>query len=306
MADNLGYTEGSGKIVRSTEDGDGAHHQHLLIEAIQVGWDEENQIETRTPITLLVDENGYLRTADQFLVNSIDGDYGAVRTVDQRLQFDEAGNLLVVSGGSGGLTDTELRATPVDAQLYGYYDDPFSGGPFRLNVAGTGGLYVNVENNVVLGESAERIGTVNNNSHSIGVGITTDSDPYASGDVMFATATNIGTDYSGEYLVSLIVIDPGGVGGALDILFFANDVVSLGSVNDPAVLDPDDSGYFLGKVSIAENDYIDIGGVKVATIQNVGLVLMGVLTTQIGIHGIARGAYDYDGESITIRLGTLA
>lgn len=119
-----------------------------------------------------------------------------------------------------------------------------------------------------------------------------DTAIYAAGDVLFDTTILAGiipVIGGAAELRSVEILDEDDQGIALDLVFF-DSLVSLGTINGaPAITDANGRSA-LGCVSIATGDYIDLGGCRVATKLNLGLILQAAAASQnLYVAGITRG-----------------
>lgn len=115
---------------------------------------------------------------------------------------------------------------------------------------------------------------------------------YADGDVLFDTQEipNFFSEPLGEAtLTSLQVLDEDDQGIALDLIFL-NANVSLGAENGAPSISDANARNIVGRVSIATGDYVDLGGVRVATKSAIAQKFKGVAgTASLWVAGITRG-----------------
>lgn len=139
---------------------------------------------------------------------------------------------------------------------------------------------------------------------------TLDTSAYASGDLLFDStevANAVRTNGSTAILQSVTLLDKADQGVAMTLLF-ANAATDFGTLNSAP--DPDDAecATVLGIVRIATADYIDLGGAKVATASNIGLLLKaGAATTSLYVAGVnSTGTPTYGAASdLVLQLGFL-
>lgn len=115
---------------------------------------------------------------------------------------------------------------------------------------------------------------------------------YAAGDVLFDTiilSAVMPIAGGAKELRSIELLDEDDQGVALDILFF-DSLVSLGTFNvAPAITDANGRAA-LGFISILTTDYIDLGGCRIASKNNIGMVLQAAGSGQdIYVAAITRG-----------------
>lgn len=133
-----------------------------------------------------------------------------------------------------------------------------------------------------------------------------DTNIYASGDVLAATqevpgwaAANASAQ---NFLQSLVLIDADDQKAAMDLVFFASNV-SLGTENAACSIGDTDALQCIGTVPIETTDYLDLGGVAVATVRNIGLSL---LTSTLYVAARSRGTPTHSASGLTLKLSFLA
>lgn len=140
----------------------------------------------------------------------------------------------------------------------------------------------------------------------IDVTLTLDTSAYATGDVLADTqvvsnamrvADGLGT------LQSIVVLDEDDQGIAFDVVFLSANV-SLGTENAAVSITDANARNWLGLVSIAGGDYVDLGGSRVAVKMNLGLVVKPATGTRdLYVGAIGRGTATYTAAGIKLRLG---
>lgn len=124
----------------------------------------------------------------------------------------------------------------------------------------------------------------------IGVTFVSDTSILADGDVICATAEiPNAVDVSGgtSLLTSISLYDADDQGIALDIVFLRSDV-SLGTVNGAPNISDTNALEIIATKRIATTDYIDFGGVRVATLET-RIPLKPLTGTSIYVGLISRG-----------------
>lgn len=158
----------------------------------------------------------------------------------------------------------------------------------------------------VLVEPSENvIGKSGTPADLITVTLSLDTAAYADGDVMADSqvVTNAVRVAGGRAtLKSVVVVDEDDVGQAFDILFFSSNV-SLGTENAAPSITDANARNFLGFVKVAAADYIDLGGVKVATKTSCELMLEPASGRDIYVATIIRGAGTYTASGVSLKLG---
>jgi hypothetical protein len=154
-------------------------------------------------------------------------------------------------------------------------------------------------------QTADLVATVGHSSFS-DVTLTLDTSIYASGDVMSDTAEVSGAmriTNGTAILQSIVVIDEDDQGIAFDLVFMSANQ-SLGTKNAAANISDANARDILGCVSIASGDYVDLGGVRIATKNNVGLAVKAATDTDdIFVGTITRGTPTYTANGVRLRLG---
>jgi hypothetical protein len=133
-----------------------------------------------------------------------------------------------------------------------------------------------------------------------------DTNAYADGDVMGSTTTvasAVRVTGGRCVLQSVTVVDEDDQGTAFDLLFFGV-TQSLGTDNSAPNISDANARDFQGHVSILAGDFIDLGGVRVATKTGIGLVLEAT-TRDLFLGLISRGAPTRTASGLKISLGLL-
>lgn len=140
----------------------------------------------------------------------------------------------------------------------------------------------------------------------IDVTLTLDTLAYTAGDVLSDTATL--TDamrvVGGKgVLRSITVIDEDDQGVALDLYFF-KATQSLGTKNGAPSLSDAAARDCLGYVAIAAGDYKDLGGVRVATKLDIGLVLESAAASKdLFVGTITGGTPTHTANGLRLKIG---
>lgn len=156
--------------------------------------------------------------------------------------------------------------------------------------------------------SSSQPGQVGSPGDVITVTLTVDTSIYADGDVLADTQTiaNAMRITGGHgVLQSLQLIDPDDQGQPMDLYFFSANR-ALGTENGaPSISDANAIDIF-GPVAIASGDYRDLGGVKVASVRGIGLMLEAATGSRdLYVGAISRGTGTYAGGSLTLKLSFL-
>lgn len=159
--------------------------------------------------------------------------------------------------------------------------------------------------NEVFGPSTV-IGQVGSPSNLADVTLTLDTLIYAAGDVLSDTAEVVGAarvNGGRAVLESVILIDEDDQGIALDLHFFATNV-SLGTKNVAPSISDVNAREHLGAISIVAGDYKDLGGVRVATLRSLGLLLeAAAASTSVWVQAVTQGAPTHTANGIRLKLG---
>lgn len=143
----------------------------------------------------------------------------------------------------------------------------------------------------------------------VDVTLSLDTSAYTAGDVLADTqvVTNAFRVPDGtSILQSVVLIDEDDQGAAFDLHFLsANN--SLGTENGAPNISDANARDYLGKVAIATGDWADLGGVRVANINKIGMVVKAAAGTQDLYVGAINGAGTptYTASGIKLRLGFL-
>lgn len=145
-------------------------------------------------------------------------------------------------------------------------------------------------------------------STRVGVVLTTTTDALTAGEVVADTQeiANVMRENAGTGLLhSLSVVDKDDQGAALT-LFFLNSSASLGTENSTPSIGDSDAETILGWVDVSAADYKDLGGVRVASVKNVGLGLQsGAATTSIYVAVTTSGTPTYATSGLELYLHVL-
>lgn len=141
----------------------------------------------------------------------------------------------------------------------------------------------------------------------VDVTLSLDTSAYTAGDVLADTqvVTNaMRANDSLGILQSVVAIDEDDQGAAFDLHFFSANG-SLGTENAAPSTADADARTWLGKVSIGTGDWIDLGGVRVASIANIGLAVKPASGTRNLYVGVINGSGTptYTASGIKLRLG---
>lgn len=134
-----------------------------------------------------------------------------------------------------------------------------------------------------------------------------DTSIYAAGDVLFDTIIIPGVvpvAGGAMELRSIELLDEDDQGIALDLVFF-DSLASLGTFNvAPAITDANGRAA-LGFISILTTDYIDLGGCRIASKNNIGMVLQAAASAQdLYVAAITRGGTPtYTASGIKLKFG---
>lgn len=151
------------------------------------------------------------------------------------------------------------------------------------------------------------LGTVTGHLSLIEVTLSLDTAIYADGDLLADTqvVTNaMRVNDALGVLKSVLLVDEDDQGVALDLVFLsANN--TLGTENAVPSISDANAREILGTVNIATGDYVDLGGVRVATKRDLNLMVKPATGTRnLYVAAITRGGTPtYTASGIRLRLG---
>jgi len=136
-----------------------------------------------------------------------------------------------------------------------------------------------------------------------------DTNPYASGDLIFDSAeialavrANGGT----AILQSVTIIDKDDQGVAFTLIF-ADAATDFGTLNSAPDADDTECATVIGIVPVATTDYIDLGAARVACIRNIGLLLKaGAATTSLYVAAVnGTGTPTFSASGLVLQIALL-
>ncbi len=139
----------------------------------------------------------------------------------------------------------------------------------------------------------------------ISVTLSLDTNAYAAGDVLAATqevSNYVAIAGSKSWLQSVTVIDADDQKAAMDLVFLSSNV-ALGTENAAPTISDANAAYVLGIVRVAIGDYIDLGGVSVATKYGIGMSILAPQGLYLG--AITNGTPTHTASGVIVRLGFL-
>lgn len=134
-----------------------------------------------------------------------------------------------------------------------------------------------------------------------------DTSAYGDGDLLAETQLLSAEAFHEEgakaFLESLVVIDQDDLKLAFDIVFLQSNV-SLGTENATPSISDTDALKILGTVTIGTADYKDLGGVAVATLRDLRLLLEAASGSRsLYVGAISRGTGTYTAAGLKLRIG---
>ncbi len=108
-------------------------------------------------------------------------------------------------------------------------------------------------------------------------------------------------------LQTITVIDKADQKAAFNLVFLDGDI-SLGTINGaPNISDANVLSYVIGHAPVAAADYLDLGGVSVATVRNVGLFLQTAIGSKtLYVAAVTTGTPTYGAAGdLVLKLGFL-
>ena len=326
MANNV-TLPGTGAVVSTRETADSEHIQQVQLD-IGTGTDESpvcatNPLPVTGPLTdtelraegvpvKIVDDSDSPNSSTYPLYTTGSGGQFPIAFKEQdgevftvRSVTDEAdGGLPISVRGALGRTDmagslpVAIASDQGDVPAKIKFDDGWGGGTV---VSGSTPLPTVIMNSSIVVTSSEIPISVLGGGRSIVP--TLDTNPYADGDVLWATPATILPIVSNASVIrSVVIIDNDDNGGALD-LWFTSSSTSWGSANSAPSPSDETAQGIIGKLSIAEADYYDLGGCKVAY-KECAIPLYNSNT--VYCVGISRGTKTYSASGLYIKIFNLA
>lgn len=185
----------------------------------------------------------------------------------------------------------------------------------RDNAGNERGLNVDASGNISVGAIVGALSAGENHLGEVGSGgtllevtLSLDTSAYAADDVMADTqsaASAFRVNAGRAILQSVTVIDEDDQGKTFDIIFLDTNN-SLGTENAAASISDANARTILGRVRIESSEYIDLGGVKIANKNGVGMFLKAAsASTTLYVGTIIREAGTYTASGVKLRLGLL-
>jgi hypothetical protein len=135
-----------------------------------------------------------------------------------------------------------------------------------------------------------------------------DTEIYADGDVLSDTAEiedAVRDEGACSILESVLVQDDDDQGAAMTLVFLQTNV-ALGTKNAAVSISDANALKILGTVSVASGDYQDLGGVKIACLKNIRLMLQAAAaSTSIFVAAISKGTGTYTASGVKLRIGLM-
>lgn len=149
---------------------------------------------------------------------------------------------------------------------------------------------------------------VTTSSRIVDVTLSLDTSAYAAGDVLADTqvVSNAMRIINGHGLLSsVIVIDQDDQKQPLDLVFLSANV-SLGTENAAPSITDANALHVLGIVRVLATDYIDLGGVSVATVAGLTLGLQAASgTSDLYVAALTQGAPTHTASGLVLRLNII-
>ena len=135
---------------------------------------------------------------------------------------------------------------------------------------------------------------------------TLDTSAYASGDLLADTKILTGANPSGNgvtELRSLVINDKDDQGVAFTVLLLDSNV-SLGTINAAPSITDANADKILGWIPVATTDWVDLGGTRIATIRNIGLMVKGVSSRNLYVAIVnGTGTPTFTASGLVMRFG---
>lgn len=159
---------------------------------------------------------------------------------------------------------------------------------------------------IVLAAGENHVGQHGTPGDVIDITLSLDTSAYDAGDVLAdtQTITNAVRVTGGRAILqSVTVIDEDDQGVALD-LYFMSTSRSLGTENSAPNISDANARDILGFVAVASGDYKDLGGVRIATVRNIGLLLEAAGGSRdLYVGATTGGTPTYTASGLKLRLG---
>lgn len=170
----------------------------------------------------------------------------------------------------------------------------------------TYGLDVDVTR-IAAGENV--IGRIGASDTVVTVTPTLDTNPYASGDLLFDSteiANAVRVNGYCAILDSITIIDKDDQKVAFTLLF-ADTATDFGTLNSAPNPDDTETATVVGWVPVTVSDYVDLGGASVACIRNIGLLLKaGAATTSLYVAAVnGTGTPTFTASGLVLKIGLL-
>jgi hypothetical protein len=141
---------------------------------------------------------------------------------------------------------------------------------------------------------------------TVDVTLSLDTNAYTAGDVLAATQEVAGAaraNGAGVELVSMLVRDKDDQTAAAMTFYFFNANTTLGTENSAPDIDDTEIDTLIGMVTIPAAAWLDLGGVKVANMSNIGLLMHpGAASTSLYIAATTAGTPTQSASGITVTL----
>lgn len=133
-----------------------------------------------------------------------------------------------------------------------------------------------------------------------------DTNAYADGDVLAATQEITGFFPSSDSAVTLdsvFALDEDDQGIAFDLVFL-NANTAIGTENSAPNISDANAQTIIGRIRVAADDYIDLGGSRIANLIDIRLPLKSSSTSNsLWVGAITRGAPTHTASGIRLKFG---
>jgi hypothetical protein len=297
MADNITLNAGSGGSIVATDEVNSAHYQYVKH---AFGGDG-----TATPVTSSVGLPGNLVQYGGSAVGAsnalhVQPGTGASFTVAN------AGTFAVQAAQSGTWSVSAAAAFPVTDNSGSLTVDAPVGSPVFVRLSDGSGAITSLS--VTPAATESQLGFVGSPGDVVDVTLTLDTSAYAGGDLLADTQSFTGVRVNGgrAILQSVTVIDEDDQGAAFTIYFLsANN--SFGTENSAPSISDANARDVLGWVDVSTADYKDLGGVRVASVKGIGLLLEaagGSTSLYLAVVN-GTGTPTYTASGVKLKLGLL-
>lgn len=297
MADNITLNAGSGGSIVATDEVNSAHYQYVKHAFGGDGTATLVSSSVGLPVNL-VQYGGSAVGASNAL--HVQPGTGASFTVTN------AGAFAVQAAQSGSWSVSAAAAIPVTDNSGSLTVDAPVGTPVFVRLSDGSTAITSLP--VTPAATESQLGLVGAPGDVVDVTLSLDTSAYASGDLLADTQSFTGVRVSGgrAILQSVTVIDEDDQGAAFTVFFLSGNN-SFGTENSAPSISDANARDVLGWVDVSTADYKDLGGVRVASVKGIGLLLEaagGSTSLYLAVVN-GTGTPTYTASGVKLKLGLL-